>query len=140
VAWWVINKFHNILEHDNGETSTSTSTSPSEDQHYNGLHVIKIYETEGVEKDGQPSMYTNLEKPRLKQTQAIAPNCNMAFGVKMQLHFDMTSCQDDTSSWKLVTISNSAYIDLTFEEFPSKELGELEGECKDALLSTCIEA
>ncbi len=33
-----------------------------------------------------------------------------------------------------MTISNSPYVDLTFEEFPSKELGELEGERKDVLL------
>jgi hypothetical protein len=58
----------------------------------------------------------------------------MAIGVKMQLHFDMTSCPHVTSSWKLMTISNSPYVDLTFEEFPSKELGELEGERKDVLL------
>jgi hypothetical protein len=52
----------------------------------------------------------------------------------------MTSCPNDTSSWKLMTISNSPSVDLTFEEFPSKELGELEGEHKDALLSTRTEA
>ncbi len=32
----------------------------------NGLHVINLYEVENVEKDGQPNMYINLEKPRLK--------------------------------------------------------------------------
>jgi hypothetical protein len=39
-----------------------------------------------------------------------------------------------------MTISNSLSIDLTFEEFPSKELGELEGEHKDALFSACTKA
>jgi hypothetical protein len=135
VAWWVVDKFHNILEHDSEETSTSTFTSPSKDQHSNGFHVIKLSEVESVEKDGQPSMYTNLEIPKLKHAQATTPNCNIAFVVKMQLHFNMTSCPHETSSWKLMTISNPPSVDLTFEEFPSKELGELEGEHKDALLS-----
>ncbi len=83
VAWWVVDKFHNIFEHDNKETSTSTFMSPSKDQHSNGLHVIKLFEVESVEKDGQPNMYTNLEKPKLKHAQATTPNCNMAFVVKM---------------------------------------------------------
>jgi hypothetical protein len=39
-----------------------------------------------------------------------------------------------------MTISNSPFVDLTFEEFPSKELGELEGEHKDALLFACTKA
>jgi hypothetical protein len=39
-----------------------------------------------------------------------------------------------------MTISNYPFVDFTFEEFPSKELGELEGEHKDALLFACIEA
>jgi hypothetical protein len=82
VAWWVVDKFHSILEHDSEETSTSTFTSPSKYQHSNGLHVIKISKVESVEKDGQPNMYTNLEKPKLKHAQATTPNCNMAFVVK----------------------------------------------------------
>jgi hypothetical protein len=83
VAWWVVDKFHSKLEHDSGETSTSTFTSPSKDQHLNGLHVIKLSKVKSVEKDGQPSMYTNLEKPKLKHSQATTPNCNMAFVVKL---------------------------------------------------------
>ncbi len=62
----MVDKFHSILEHDSGETSTSTFTSPSKGQHSNGLHVINFSEVENVGKDGQPNMYTNLEKPRLK--------------------------------------------------------------------------
>ncbi len=51
----------------------------------------------------------------------------------MQLHSDMTSCPHDTSSWKLMTISNSPSVDL-IKEFPSKELRLLEIEHKDALV------
>jgi hypothetical protein len=59
--------------------------SPSKDQHFNGLHVTKV---ENVKNDRQlPSMHMDLEKPRLKQLQATTPNCNMAYSVKVQLHF-----------------------------------------------------
>jgi hypothetical protein len=60
---WVVNKSHNTIEQDNGITSTPTSTSPSKDQHSDGLHVIEV---ENIEKDGQPSIHMDLEKPRLK--------------------------------------------------------------------------
>jgi hypothetical protein len=63
----------------------------------------------------------------------------MAFNVEVQLHFNMTSCPHDTSSWKLMTTSNSPFVDL-IEEFPSKELGLLEVECKDALVFACTKA
>ncbi len=79
----MVDKFHNILERDSEKTSTSTFTSPSKDQPSNGLHVIKLSEIKSVEKDGQPSMYTNLEKPKLKHAQVTTPNYNMAFVVKM---------------------------------------------------------
>jgi hypothetical protein len=47
----------------------------------------------------------------------------------------MTSCPHDTSSWKLVTTSNSTFVDL-IKKLPSKELGLFEVEGKDALVST----
>jgi hypothetical protein len=60
---WVVNRFHNIVEQDNGYTYTPTSTSPSKDQHFNGLHVI---EANSAEKVGQPNMHTDLETLGLK--------------------------------------------------------------------------
>ncbi len=63
----------------------------------------------------------------------------MAYAVEVQLHSDMASCPHATSSWKLVTTSNSPSINL-IEEFPSKKLRLLEVECKDVLVSTHIEA
>jgi len=59
----------------------------------------------------------------------------MAFAIKVQLHSDMAFCPHDTSSWKLVTTSNSPFIDFT-EEFASKELRLHEAKCKDVLVST----
>jgi hypothetical protein len=38
-----------------------------------------------------------------------------------------------------MTTSNSPFVDL-IEEFPSKELGLLEVECKDALVFACTKA
>jgi hypothetical protein len=63
----------------------------------------------------------------------------MASIIEVQLHFDMTSCPHDTSSWKLVTTSNSTSLDL-IKKFPSKELGLLEAEHKDVLVSACTKA
>ncbi len=62
VVGWVVNKSHNIVEQDNGYTSTPTSTSPSKDQHSDGLNVM---ETNSAQKVGQPNMYMNLETLRL---------------------------------------------------------------------------
>ncbi len=101
-----------------------------------GIHVKEV---ENIEKDGQPSMHTDLEKPGLKQLQVIALNCNMASSVKVQLCSNMAFCPHDTSSWKLMTTSNSPFVDL-IEEFPSKELGLLEVECKDVLVFTHTKA
>jgi hypothetical protein len=59
----------------------------------------------------------------------------MAFAIKVQLHSNMAFCPHDTSSWKLVTTSNSPFIDFT-EEFASKELRLHEAKCKAMLVST----
>jgi hypothetical protein len=92
---WVVNKFHNTIEQNRGFTFIPTSMSPSKDQHFDGFHVIKA---ENAKKDRQPSMHTNLETLRLKHLQATTLDCNMAFGVKMQLYSNMTSSPHDTSS------------------------------------------
>jgi hypothetical protein len=63
----------------------------------------------------------------------------MAYVIKVQLHSNMTSCPHGTSSWKLMTTSNSPSIDLT-KELPSNKLGLLEVECKDVLVSTHTKA
>jgi hypothetical protein len=67
--------------------------SPSKDQHFDGFHVIK---TKNAKKDGQPSMHTDFETSGLKQFQATTLDCNMAFGVKVQLYFNMTFFPHDT--------------------------------------------
>jgi len=80
VVGWVVDKWHSIVEYNNGYTSTPTFTSPSKDQHSYGLHVIK---EKNVKKVWQPNMYIDLETLGLKQLQATTTNCNMAFAIEM---------------------------------------------------------
>jgi hypothetical protein len=79
----------------------------------------------------------------LKQLQVTTIDCNMAFGAKLFTHFDLKYFAhelEDTSSLKLVSIANSHPLELNSQQFPCMEFKAHDGEHKDALVSTCMEA
>jgi len=116
-----------------------------------GLAITKTLSKEHVGKYGVPSASTPLEEwgmdatssLTLKQLQVTTIDCNMAFGVELFTHFDLKYFShelEDTSSLKLVPISNSHPSKLNSQQFPCLELKAHDGEHKDALVSTCMEA